>query len=340
MARSAAKKHATPPECESDVIDDNNKDNTSYFCTKVLPNALPLDDLKRKILEKNTVEESQLQIAIIENIRKLNTMLINKKPIELFRDHSCSQLYRQILDLQISQNFASAAWKIVGFAVLVPMTGNITLFGSAIFHTKKCDLFFSWTKDQKNHFDMNLAPSTNLFSDNSVESATGLVNKPTQYTKNDNDWSISENLENLNDSLNSIESKSSSIDSGKTIAEPIIPVMNCHDFSQIDGPGDETTRELDSYLDISFLNVKRRMDLTKQEKLNILDGPSSVHSTPLNKNILHPRLGTSLKKQNSRPQTNVQPSYVTRFLNRWFRSQIDQMSNELQLELSAQRDME
>lgn len=342
MASRAAKKHATPPviheENEEVSFDDNNESNYHYFVQKVLPNALPIEDLRRKILEKSTVEENQLQLKILSSVKELNILLISKKPVDLFRNHSCVDLYRQILDLQMSQRFAASGWKVVAYAVLVPMVGNISLFTSGVFHTKKCDLFSNWVQGQKMHADLILSPLTDIFRDTSDDQQIGLVEKPTQYTKNESDWPISDNLENFDSSLDSLESKSSSIDSGKTVAGPTAPIMNAFDISQI-GPLDDTTQ--DSFLDISFLSVKKRMNLSKREKLDILEGgaPSSAHSTPVRSNALHPKFSTSLKrdpipvqKRPNQPQTR--PSYITKFLNRWFRSQISNMSEELQVELS------
>ena len=338
LASKAAKKHGSPPPENGDIDGDSHDDINEihlYFVQKILPNTLPLDDLKRKILDKSTVEERKLQLEIISNVSTLNSLLINKKPKELFHDQSCSDLYRKIIDLQISQSYAAHGWKVVSFAVMIPMTGNITMCASPIFHTKKCNLFFSWVKNQKTHADMNFAPMSDLFSDESVEQQIPLVQKPTQNLKNEIDWSISGNLENFDNSSGSIESKSSSVDSGRTVFRPQIPVMDANDISQIHESFVDTTVQ-DSYLDISFIDVKKRMNLSKQDKINILDGlPSSVHSTPVRNNALRPKLGMSFKRDlEKRPMKN-RPGYITRFLNRWFQAQIGNMSAELQNELNS-----
>ena len=339
LANKAARKHASPPPVEVDPVEkpvDINNDTYAYFCLKILPNSMPLDDLTRKILEKSSVEECKLQLDIIADIRKLNTLLFNKKPTELFRDHSCSALYSKILDKQISQGFASIGWKVVAFPILIPMSGFISIFAAPVFHTKKCKLFYAWINEQKVHADAKLTPMTDIFCDENVDQQMGLVEKPTQYTKNDVDWSIRENLENFDNSSDSLESKSSSIDSGKTIQGPI-PVINANDISHLN-EFDVSTNQ-DSYLDISFVSVKRRLNLSKQDKMSILEGqmPSSTHSTPIRRNPLHPRLSTSFKKAStSRPTVN-RPSYVTNFLNRWFRNNVANMSAELQNELNRMK---
>ena len=179
MASRAAKKHASPPviheETEEDSFDGDNKSNYYYFVQKVLPNALPIEDLRRKILEKSSVEENQLQLKILDNVKELNALLINKKPIDLFHNHSCVNLYRQILDLQMSQRFASTGWKVVAYAVLVPMVGSISLFTSGVFHTKKCDLFSNWVQGQKTHADLVLSPLTEIFCDASDDQQIGFA---------------------------------------------------------------------------------------------------------------------------------------------------------------------
>lgn len=348
IAAKAAKKHATPPP----IIDDDDNDHDDlviFFAKKVLPSALSPDECSRKLLEKYESEDAcQLQINIVQKVKELNNVLINKKPTELFRDHSCSILYHQILDLQIAQSFASNGWKVVAFATLVPMIGRITLYTAPIFHTRKCSLFFSWSLGQKYHSDFQVSPVSNLFNDENVEQQIGhgLVGKPTRKIENENDWPLEENLENLNESSSSVESKSSSIDSGKTLVSPVIPIMDSSDITNLESFVESSNQ--DSYLDISFINVKRRLNLSKKEKIDILDGPSSVHSTPVRPkdNTLRPKLGSKMKKTSgSRLEKNLagssnqdQPGYISQFLNRWFKKQIANMTAEIELELKNQSD--
>ena len=315
-----------------DESDEINEDNVLIFAQKVLLNALSPDECAQKVLEKNSEGESKIQIEIIEKVKKLNLLLSNKKPTELFHDRACSSLHREILDLQVSQNYSACGWKVIAFPVQIPMTGQIILYTSAVFHTRKCNLFFSWTLSQKSHLDHKMAPMTNFNVEQQNE--FGLGGKPTSKIENENDWSIRQSLENLNESSSS---GSSSIDSGKTI----VPVMNANDISNI-GDCVETTSQ-DSYLDISFIQCKRRLNLTKQEKVDILEGcTGSPQSTPVRpRDGLHPRLGTSFKKSSmTRFEKNLassdgeQPGYIQAFLNRWFKNQIANMTNELQREIN------
>ena len=346
MAAKAARKHASPPPVV-DEDDDNSKDNVLFFALKVLPSATTPDICARKILEKSSEDECKLQLGIIKKVKCLNKMLKNKRPMDLFRDHSCSVLYQQILDMQIAQHFANRGWKVIAFATLVPMVSQITLYTAPIFHTRQCNLFFSWTLGQKFHCDMQMSPLTGVFSDENVDQQIGLVEKPTRNMENENDWPINRSLENLNESSSSVESKSSSIDSGKTVVKPVIPVMDSNDVTHLESSFVESSNQ-DSYLDISFINVKRRLNLSKKEKIDILENnPSSVHSTPVRpvrpNSALRPKLGTSFKKASmSRLEKNLagqsksdKPGYITQFLNKWFRTQIDQMSSELELELKS-----
>ena len=335
LAAKAARKHATPPEVVNER-DDINEDSILIFAQKVLMNALTPDECAQKILEKSSEGESKIQIGIIEKVKKLNLMLINKKPTELFNDRACSILHNEILDLQISQNYASVGWKVIAFPTMIPMTRQITLYTSAVFHTRRCNLFFSWTLGQKFHPDHKMAPMQNFCDESNVEQQNeiGLVEKPTPSNENENDWPIESSLENLDESSNS---SSSSIDSGKTI----VPVMSANDISNIGDSVDTTTQ--DSYLDISFIQCKRRLNLTKQEKVDILQGcTKSPQSTPVRqRDSLHPRLGTSFKKasmtrfeKNLASSDGEQPGYIQAFLNKWFKNQIANMTNELQREMN------
>ena len=349
MAAKAARKHATPPPVIDDEVDDNNKDNVLFFALKVLPSATSPDICARKILEKSSEDECKLQLGIIKKVKELNLILKEKKPMDLFRDQTCSLLYQQILDMQIAQHFANTGWKVIAFALLIPMTGQISLYMSPVFHTRRCNLFFSWTIGQKYHSDIQMSPLTDLFNDENVEQQIRLGEKPTRNNENENDWPFESSLENLNQSSSSTESKTSSVDSGKTVCGPKVPIMDSNDISHIESFVEST--EQDSYLDISFINVKKRMNLSKKEKIDILENnPSSVHSTPVRpRNALRPKLGTSFKKSTkTQLEKNLsdkskadKPGYITQFLNKWFKSQIAHMSNELELQLQGhQEEME
>ena len=166
-----------------------------------------------------------------------------------------------------------------------------------------------------------------------------LAKKPTPNFDVTNDWPIDNNLEKLD------QSGSSSVDSGHTVLEPF-PVMSAiSDVSRNDF--DETTA--DSYLDISFMTPRRKMNLSKKQKIDILEAPQnsaspeSNHSTPVRPPRIG-RLGTNLKRgqQNivsrtankpNQPNKESNRNFMAKFLNRWFRSQIANITNELQEEL-------
>ena len=310
----------------------NNKGYV-YFCQKVLPNCLPIGELRTKILSKQSEAESKLQLKILGEVEKLNVEMSDKKPIDLFHNRACISLYNTILELQVSQHFASSKWKVVTFPILVPMVGKIFFFTAGVFHTRKCELFLSWSLKQKCHPDMNFLPSSNLFSDeNVVAQHSPLVEKPTHKTEFESDWPFENSLE-MDRSVNSAESTSSSIDSGKTVVKPSVPVMDANDLSHIDLECDETT--MDSYLDISFVTPKRRLNLSKKDKIDILDGPSSTHSTPVR--LTRPNLSTSFKRtQKPRPKIH-NPGYIQKFLDRWFRSQMSNITAEIQNEMDQMK---
>ena len=295
-------------------------------------------EAREKILEKNTPDEMKIQLSILEKVSELNAILVSKKPTELFRDHTCSMLYNKILELQASQHFASTTWKIIAYATVVPMVNTVYVFTAPVFHTRKIPLFFSWPLSTKyQHPDSNLVP--NVVSKNDVEQQIdiSLVEQPTPITEKFCDWLNKSSLENLDESNSSsvdsghtVLSNGSSVDSGRTI---IGPVMDAHDISTVT-VNNETTP--DSYLDISFMSYKRP-NLSKQQKINILEGPSSNHSTPIRiKPELRPKLSSTFKKsvpQKSQKTSISKNNYITEFLNKWFKAQIANISQELQHEI-------
>lgn len=312
-----------------------------YFCQKILPNSLPIDDLRAKILEKSSESECQLQLKILSEVENLNAILIDKKPADLFHDRACILLYNNIKELQISQHFAGVGWKCICFPSMVPMIGKIFIFTAGVFHTRRCPIFLSWSLSQKDivHPDMNFIPSTEILSDASVEQQSPLAKKPTRLTKSEADWPLESSLENLNQSSSSDRSSDGSIDSGKTIVKPNIPVMDANDLSHIDLECDDVESTVDSYLDISFVNPKRRLNLSRKDKIDILDGPStkrsprsSPHSTPL-RYVPKPNLTSQFKKTHKAKMKMNNPGYIQQFLDRWFRSQMSNITAELQNEM-------
>lgn len=336
LAQNAARKFATPPK----VDDVDETQLYEYFCTKILPNSLPIVELRAKILLKSSESESQLQLKILSSVENLNAILADKKPTDLFNDRACIVLYNNIRELQISQHFAGCGWKVVCFPCLVPMIGKIFVYTAGVFHTRKCPLFLSWSLSQKVHPDENFIPSSNLFTDECVDQQSPLVKKPTPLDKKDVDWPIENGLENLDQSLGS---NSSSVDSGRTLV-PSFPMMDAKDISNINlEPGensDETT--YDSYLDISFVNPKRRLNLSRKDKIDILDGPSSSkysasspHSTPVRSpNVPKPKFTSTFKKTQKPMKKLNNPGYIQKFLDRWFRSQMANITAELKNEIN------
>ena len=340
LAKSAARKHASPPspmpdapppKMEEDVNDDyvagsdDDIDDFDYFLSKVLTNVMSAETLRGKLLEKSSADECKVQFQILDLVKELNDLLILKKPIDLFSDQTCSLLYNKILQAQASQRFAAASWKIVAFPTLVPMVNRIFVYTSGVFHTRRIPIFFSWKISQKLcHPDIKMNSGT-------VEHQIplSLVEKPTPLSENFADWFNQSSLESLD---RSDREHDSSVDSGRTVQGPQIPIMNAKDVSLFETNNLDVTTT-DSYLDISFLNPKRRLNLSKQDKMNILEGPSSSHSTPIRTNDpRRPRLGGAMKRQTEKLPKG-QTNFLTRFLNQWFQSQISNISAELQQEI-------
>lgn len=330
-----------PPVMEEEPVDDfvadsdDNVDNYSYFLTKVLTNVMSAETLRAKILEKSSADECKVQLRILDLVKELNALLIVKKPVELFKDQTCIVLYNEILDCQASQHFTVSGWKVVAFATLVPMLNRIFIYTSGVFHTRRVPIFFSWkVNSQKGHSDMKVNPSE--MPGNIVEQhlTPSLVEKPTPTSENFADWFNQSSLESFD---RSDREHNDSIDSGKTVQgpsfqpqNPSIPVMNAKDISMIDSV--ETTQ--DSYLDISFINPKRRLNLSKQDKLDILEGPSSTHSTPIRiTDPRRPKLGLAMKKCGKQPQG--QTNFLTQKIIQWFQSQLGVITAEIQHEIEV-----
>ena len=168
MARTAAKKKATPLVISDDESDDTSDNNETYlfFVLKVLPNSLPTDAARRKILEKQPEDESRIQLKILDRIDELNLKLKGKSSDSLFKEPSLKVLYNNLTQLQVSQHFAGTSWKTIGFACCIPMTGETQIFSACVYHTRSCPLFFKWSllemADKNVHPDLKLNPVLDL----------------------------------------------------------------------------------------------------------------------------------------------------------------------------------
>ena len=358
MAKTAARKQAAPPqvehappqmEPETDKVYDNA--TYDYFCIKVLPNALPINAAKRKLMEKQTPDESKLQLSILDHVIELNVLLKDKPSSELFKNQACKAMYNTLTNLQTSQHFAGQGWKAIAFPCMIPMTHEIRIFASLVYQTKSCPLFFQWSlsemADKPVHTDLKLNPILNI---ENVEQQNGqpLVEKPTSGNIIENDWPQQQDLEMI---LN--DSNGSSIDAGVTILpsnDSIFPLIDVNDISCVDLTGmDDITPN--SYVDASYNPIrpaKRKLNLSKVDKLKILEIESmaqKIQSTPIPSrpqpsrtlNVPKPQLSRTLKRsydRKERPQ-EAPKNYLTQFLAGWFKKQIPNISAELEKELQS-----
>ena len=347
---SAAKKHAEPPRVEyDDENDDFECETYTYFAIKVLPNALTIPAAKRKLMEKQTADESKIQLSILEKVIELNKMLKGKSSLELTRNPSCKSLYNTLINLQTSQHFSGLGWKAVAFPAMIPMTHDTQIFVSLVYYTKSCPLFFKWSLsemlDKPVHPDLILNPVMDI-GDVEQQNESPLVQNPTHCNINEPDWPKYSNLErDLNNS------SSSSIDGGTTIvpSRDDLPVLDANDISCLNlSVFDDLTPN--SLVDTSYIPinpVKRRLNLSKVDKLKILEIESmaqKIQSTPVQTkpavhrpNSVRPNLTKTFKRsidyKNEKPQKETPKNYLTRFLAGWFQKQLPNISAEIESEL-------
>lgn len=341
---------AEPPKVESDTEStDHDNDTYIYFALKVLPNTLTLSAARRKLMEKQTVDESRIQLSILDKVVELNKKLIGKSSVELSRNQACKSLYNTLTNLQTTQHFAGLGWKCIAFPAMIPMTHETQIFVSMVYYTKSCPLFFQWSLsemvEKPVHPDLILNPVMDL-ENVEQQNEPPLVENPTRNNIIENDWPHKQNLEpNSNDSIGS------SIDGGTTIvpSPDDLPVLTANDLSCLNlSAFDEPTPN--SLIDVSFVPVrpvKRKLNLSKIDKMKILEIESmaqKVQSTPVQTkpavhriNSVRPSLAKPMKrtlerKDEKRPQETPK-NYLTKFLAGWFRKQLPNISAEIESEL-------
>ena len=306
----------------------------AYFCQKVLPGSMSVPNLREKILEKQSEEESTLQLTILRKVSELNVILGDKRPSDLFKDQTCKSLYNTILNLQISQHFASAGWKVIAFPSLIPMADRILIFTAGIFHTKNSPLFNEWSLNQKCHADTNLSPNFVNVEQQTPRKPRGLGQYPTHRFDLSDDWSNPESLEDQvhNEIVEPVPKPN----------QPQMPIQDARDVTNT-LEKDRTLESFQESIDMSFITLKPKLNLSKKDKIDILNGTSSKHSTPIRKSPsqFRPKLGSTLKKQTqntinksqnrtiNRPKTR-QNNFLAKIMSKWLQNQIVSLANDLQ----------
>ena len=335
LAQKAARKHPKPPTPIKDTKNApeiNVEDDWETFATKIMPSGMTTQKCKEKILSKMDESEIQLQLYILLLVDQLNELLADKKPVDLFSNGPCKVKYTQLMQLQRSQAFSAIGWKVVPFPVLMPMTNTTRIFVAPVFHTRSLQIFQNWSLGN-NHCDVNLSPSGH---DNFVEQQEGCSLDeifPHEIFANPN-WPIIENLEK---SLKSEEPRFENRAEEKALFNDSIGVNS--DVSE------------NSLLDFSFIGVPKpsnppkRQNLSRVDQLKILEaGGNNVHSTPrqrsysvgnvpkspLSKGPTR-NLSQSLKRTEKPKMMNE--GYLAQFLKKWFRSNMNDLTVDLQSEM-------
>ena len=287
---------------------------------------------KEKLLAKMDESEIQLQLYILLIVDQLNNMLSGKKASELFSNVSCKAKFAQLSQLQRSQQFCSIGWKVLSYPVLIPMTQAIRIFVSPIFHTRNLQIFQNWSLNDL-HCDMNLSPSVqNDFVDQAQISLDEIV--PHEIFANP-DWPNNDNLERAQ------ESEIESVDSEK--AAKISRAL----FNDSAGLNSDVSES--SLVDFSFVGIKpngqgqKRSNLSRVDQLKILEsGSKFTQSTPRRRSYstgTRPDSPLSKNKSLAKPmkrcekQRVTNEGYVSQFLNRWFRNNMADLTNNLKHEM-------
>ena len=337
LAQQAARKFPSPPspvqqKPEPEV---KNDDDDWIFAAKVMTSSMTTEKCKEKLLSKMDECKIQLQLYILLIVDQLNEMLTDKKPSDLFSNFSCKAKFAQLKQLQRSQQFGAVGWKVISYPVLIPMTEAIRIFVAPVFHTRNLQVFQKWSLNE-NHSDMNLSPSLeNDFVDQHTRASLEEI-VPHEIFANP-DWPIEENLEK------SPESEIKSIDTEQ--AAKISRAL----FNDSIGVNSDVSEC--SLLDFSYVGIKsnvqnqKRSNLSRVDQLKILEsGTNYNQSTPRRRsystgnrpvsplsNGPNKNLSRNLKRCEKPRLTNE--GYVAQFLNRWFRNNMSDLTNDLKSEM-------
>ena len=336
LAQQAARKHPRPPSPvqQKMVVEEKSDDVDWFFATKVLTAATTTVKCKETLLSKMDESEIQLQLYILLIVDQLNDMLRDKKPSELFSNVSCKAKFAQLSQLQRSQQFCAVGWKVVVYPVHIPMTQSIRIFVSPIFHTRKLQIFQNWSLNDF-HCDMNLG--SNLQNDIVDQQAqVPLEDILPHEIFADPNWPIENNLE---------KAPESEIDSVDTERAAKISRALFNDSVGVNSDVSEC-----SLLDFSYIGLKsngqgqKRSNLSRVDQLKILESDSNVHSTPRRRsystghrpasplsNGQNKSLSKTMKRCEKQRVTNE--GYVSMFLNKWFRNNMTDLTNNLKNEM-------
>ena len=335
LASTAAKKRGTPmvestpmkvekPK-PTEVGEQAGNTVTSYFREKIAPTSNTVEFWREKVMEKSKVDHS-LQLEILSKAEQLINMPFSHD-YDSF-NHSFNVKWREISILQRRQNFSRAAWKIIITPVFIPPIQRPSILVGGIFHTNRnLNIFSDWQIDVDCNIDFKICQDPfveqvdQLISDNTDEllaqAESLLADGGPPYTQPRHDWSseISDitDEEMKDDSLNFgprnrfletfSQYKVQTFDAGSFQILPNYGRNSCPTEGQ-EGSNSGSNSE-------SRSNLKSLKNLTKAEKLSILEGTGITH------NIIKPEMKRSVRKR--RPMRYIPIECFEKMYNNLYR---------------------
>ena len=294
LARSAARKKGSPVVVESTPAKNSPKtDNidektgytvTSYIREKVVGSSNTVEYWRTKVIETARTDPT-LQLDILEKAEQLM-----KIPYNLSYDdynHSFNRQLSELDILQSRQNFSRASWKVIIVPIFIPPIQRSSILVCGIFHTaRNMDVFSNWELDFGSNVDFKLSRDPFIGQVDQHENENFEISKKVErfsldgkefemppHSQPRGDWSsIIGDVRNFaeDDSFGSVGEKMN--DSSEN--SKVETFIDSGTFQELPEKLGCPTKSEEI---VKIINTTRK-NLTKGEKLSILEGSRAIHS--------------------------------------------------------------
>lgn len=339
LASTAAKKKGTPvvestpmkvEKPKSTEIDEKaGYTVTSYFQEKIAPTSNTIEYWREKVAEKSKVDHS-LQLEILSKAEQLINIPYSHDYDSFNR--SFNIMYRDVEILQRRQNFSRAAWKIIILPIFLPPIHRPSILVCGIFHTNRnLNIFSNWQAEFDQNIDFKICqdpfmepvdqPNADDTDEIIANAESLLADGGPPYTQPRHDWS-SEISDIIDD-----EMKDDSLNFGprnrflESFSRYNIETFDAGNFQRlpcnglINGPTEKLGSNMGSNSEpgssSNETNTKILKNLTKADKLSILEGTGLIH------NIIKPDLKRSVRKR--RPMRYIPIECFEKMYNNLYR---------------------
>ena len=246
---------------------------TTYYAAKVIAAANTPTYWRQKIISKG-IENNELPLTIIDLAEQLINLSLEHEYQGDFKQ-TFSRFYLEIVQLQGQQCWTRAQWKIIATPYFIFPIRRASLLVSGVFHVpKEIPIFSNWSVDSDLNVDFLLSPEpfsekAEQLSNNADSSLDNMREGGPPFTQPRGDWSFQSSISDVENDSADIRRNFYETD---FVTDSHVNTFVVDSFQRL--PGQEISRstETDFQPKGNSTRVTSRRNLTKSQKLGILDG--------------------------------------------------------------------